>query len=64
MLGLARAASLIWALAILAGLVLAVFALPWPRRFIIRRAWCVVSRHRLQRVFFETRMHTRRAACP
>jgi hypothetical protein len=25
----------------------------------IRRAWCVISRHRLQRVFFETRMHTR-----
>ena len=33
--------------------------LPWTRRFVIRRAWCVISRHRLQRVFFETRMHTR-----
>ena len=56
---LALAASWLWALVILAGLVLAVFALPWTRRFIIRRAWCVFSRHRLQRVFFETRMHTR-----
>ena len=33
--------------------------LPWPRRFITRRAWCVISRHRMQRVFFETRLHTR-----
>ena len=56
---MARAASWIWALIILAGLVLAVFALPWTRRFVVRRAWCVISRHRLQRVFFETRMHTR-----
>ena len=52
-------ASWIWALIILAGLVLAVFVLPWTRRYVVRRAWCVISRHRLQRVFFETRMHTR-----
>jgi hypothetical protein len=58
-LALARTASRLWALVILAGLILAVFVLPWTRRFMIRRAWCVISRHRLQRVFFETRMHTR-----
>jgi hypothetical protein len=56
---LAYAVSLIWALVILAGLVLAVFALPQTRRCLVRRAWCVITRHRLQRVFFETRMHTR-----
>jgi hypothetical protein len=56
---LAYAASLVWALITLTGLVLAVFALPWPRRFLVRRAWCVLTRHRLQRVFYETRMHTR-----
>jgi hypothetical protein len=56
---LAHAASLIWALVILAGLVLAVFALPQTRRYTVRRAWCVITRHRLQRVFYETRMHTR-----
>jgi hypothetical protein len=43
----------------LAGTVLLAMTLPWTRRFLIRRAWCVISRHRLQRVFFETRMHTR-----
>jgi hypothetical protein len=56
---LARSASWMWALIICAGLVLAVFVLPWTRRFIIRHTWCVISRHRLQRVFYETRMHTR-----
>ena len=33
-LALARTASRLWALVILAGLVLAVFALPWTRRFL------------------------------
>ena len=56
---LAQFASWMWALIILAALVTAVFALPWTRRYVIRRAWCVISRHRLQRVFYETRMHTR-----
>jgi len=46
-------------LAILAFVAGAVFILPPARRFVIRRVWCIHSRHRLQRVFFETRMHTR-----
>ena len=54
-----RALTLTWALAILAAVGLAAAVLPWTRRFVTRRAWCVLSRHRLQRVFFETRMHTR-----
>ena len=29
-----------------------------------RRAWCVLSRHRIQRVFYETRMHTRSGRLP
>src|SRR5262245_18058927 len=37
----------------------AVTVVPQARRFIIRRAWCVLSRHRIQKVCFETRMHTR-----
>jgi hypothetical protein len=36
-----------------------IMAVPHSRRFVVRRAWCVLSRHRMQRVFFETRMHTR-----
>ncbi len=56
---LALAISVAWALVILATAMTVVSLLPPTRRFIIRRAWCVLSRHRLQRVFFETRMHTR-----
>ncbi len=56
---LARAVTLVLALAILAAAVLVAALLPWTRRFVSRRAWCVLSRHRLQRVFYETRMHTR-----
>jgi hypothetical protein len=33
-------------------------------RFITRRAWCVLSRHRIQKVCFETRMHTRTGRLP
>jgi hypothetical protein len=44
---------------ILATSMAVIMAIPHSRRFVIRRAWCVLSRHRMQRVFFETRMHTR-----
>lgn len=56
---LALAVTLIRALAILTSAIALALLLPPTRRFIIRRAWCVHSRHRLQKVFFETRMHTR-----
>jgi hypothetical protein len=56
---LARTITVVWALIALAGFLMVVFITPPVRRFIIRRAWCVISRHRLQKVFFETRMHTR-----
>ena len=56
---LAVAITTVWALIAFAALVTAAFVTPPVRRFIVRRAWCVISRHRLQKVFFETRMHTR-----
>ncbi len=60
-LALYRAASLslITAAVVLAVTVAVLLAVPWSRRFIICRWWCVMSRHRIQRVFYETRMHTR-----
>ena len=61
---LARAVTLTWAMIIIAALAIAVFALPPTRRLITRRAWCVLSRHRIQRVCFETRMHTRSGRLP
>ncbi len=39
-------------------------ALPWTRRFVLARAWCVISRHRLQRLCFEARLHTRSGRLP
>ena len=59
-----RAMSLLLAAVIVAALVVILMAVPWSRRFITRRAWCVLSRHRIQRVFYETRMHTRSGRLP
>jgi hypothetical protein len=51
--------AIVGAAVILATSTAVIMAVPHSRRFVIRRAWCVLSRHRMQRVFFETRMHTR-----
>ena len=40
------------------------FAVPHSRRFITRRAWCVLARHRLQRLCYEARLHTRSGRLP
>jgi hypothetical protein len=61
---LARAITLTWTVAILTVTATALAVLPWTRRFIIGRAWCVLSRHRIQKVCFETRMHTRSGRLP
>ncbi len=41
-----------------------VLAVPHSRRFITRRMWCVLARHRLQRLCFEARLHTRSGRLP
>jgi len=56
--------TLTWAAIILAGLVAVAFAVPHSRRFITRRAWCVLARHRLQRLCYEARLHTRSGRLP
>jgi hypothetical protein len=61
---LAKAVTATWAVIALTASALVVIVLPWTRRFIVRRAWCVLSRHRIQRVCFETRMHTRSGRLP
>jgi hypothetical protein len=61
---LTRTVTTIWAVVALIGVIATLTALPWTRRFIIRRAWCVLSRHRIQKVCFETRMHTRSGRLP
>jgi len=52
--------TLTWA-AVGGGLVLAVFGvLPWTRR----RFWCVLARHRVHKLCWETRLHTRAGRLP
>src|ERR1022692_422389 len=58
-LALHKVMSLLLAAVVLAAVIAVLLLVPWSRRFITRRAWCVLSRHRIQRVFYETRMHTR-----
>jgi hypothetical protein len=62
--GLARVTGLAQAGLFLLGTVATLALLPGARRFILRRAWCVITRHRIQRVCFETRMHTRSGRLP
>jgi hypothetical protein len=61
---LAKAVSTAWLMVIFIMTGTAVTAVPQVRRFITRRAWCVLSRHRIQKVCFETRMHTRSGRLP
>jgi len=56
--------TLTWAAIVLAALVLALLAVPVTRRFITRRFWCVLGRHRLQRLCYEARLHTRSGRLP
>lgn len=39
-------------------------SLPWSRRFLAARFWCLVTRHRLQTVMWELRLHTRTFRLP
>ena len=54
----------IWAGIILAALAAVAFAVPHSRRFITRRFWCVLASHRLQRLCYEARLHTRSGRLP
>ena len=61
---LAKAVTTAWLTVMLIIAGTAVTVVPQARRFITRRAWCVLSRHRIQKVCFETRMHTRSGRLP
>ena len=53
-----------WAAVVLAAAVGIIFTLPWSRRFLICRFWCVLARHRFQRLCWEARLHTRAGRLP
>ena len=56
--------TLLWAGIILAAFLGLLFGVPHPRRFITRRFWCVLARHRLHRLCYEARLHTRVGRLP
>jgi hypothetical protein len=53
-----------WAGVVLVTAIAIVFTIPATRRFITRRFWCVLARHRFQRLCFEARLHTRSGRLP
>jgi hypothetical protein len=61
---LAHAVTLTWAGIILGSAVLALLAIPHSRRFVTRRCCCVLARHRIQKLCFEARLHTRAGRLP
>ena len=38
--------------------------MPGSRRFAIRRFWCTLARHRIHRLCYEARLHTRSGRLP
>jgi hypothetical protein len=56
--------TLTWAGIVLAALVGLVGGVPHSRRFITRRFWCVLARHRIHRLCYEARLHTRSGRLP
>jgi hypothetical protein len=56
--------TLTWAAVVLAAGLAVLLAIPPTRRFITRRFWCVLARHRIQRLCYEARLHTRAGRLP
>ena len=56
--------TVVWAGVVLAALLVILLSAPESRRFITRRFWCVLGRHRLQRLCYEARLHTRTGRLP
>ena len=63
-LRLAAAITALWVLIVFAALITAALTIRPSRRFCKRRAWCLISRHRLHRVCYEGRLHTRAGRLP
>jgi hypothetical protein len=61
---LTRHATIAWAIVITQTALNAIFGIPLTRRFITRRFWCVLTRHRFHRLCWEARLHTRSGRVP
>ena len=56
--------TLTWAAVVLAAALGLLGGVPHSRRFITRRLWCILARHRIHRLCFEARLHTRSGRLP
>jgi len=56
--------TITWAAVVLSAAIGVLFAVPWSRRLITRRFWCVLARHRFHRLCWEARLHTRAGRLP
>jgi len=54
----------IWPGVLTSTMVLGLLAVPATRRYLTRRFWCVLARHRIQRLCWEARLHTRAGRLP
>jgi hypothetical protein len=61
---LSRTLTLIWAGVIIGAAMAVLLAVPWTRRYLTRRFWCILARHRIQKLCFEARLHTRAGRLP
>ena len=61
---LSRIITFTWAGVVLAAGVITLLALPWTRRYLTRRFWCILARHRIQKLCYEARLHTRSGRLP
>ena len=61
---LVYALAAVWAVVTVTGTTGLLAAIPATRRFAARRYWCLVTRHRLQRLCWEARLHTRSGRLP
>jgi hypothetical protein len=59
-----RAVAMTWTVVIFTVTAVVITVLPCARRQVSRRVFCTLSRHRIHRVCFETRMHTRSGRLP
>jgi hypothetical protein len=56
--------TLTWAGIVMAAALGVAGGVPHSRRFITRRFWCVLARHRIHRLCYEARLHTRAGRLP
>jgi hypothetical protein len=56
--------TLTWAALVMAAALALLAGVPHSRRFTTRRLWCILARHRLHRLCYEARLHTRSGRLP